>query len=213
MSVKRKQAIGLTTLVILGVALYLLLNRPGPTPTQVAMTGGECLARRDAECLASLASESEMAAYGVSRIQVVALLRDYYFPRLAKLKISGTPTVFDEQVGSTEVHLQAENPNNEPVELEILAAKVGTGVRLPTLITDALLAGTSVNLPSKNDDPGAKMEAWANTAEADGPKLSKMGFTGLYRDPNEGLLSWADWSNDCRSRARAARERTAFRTR
>ena len=213
MGIKRNQAIGLAAFAILGIAIYLFLNKPGPTPTQVAMAGGECLARRDAECLASLASESEMAAYGVTRTQVVALLRDYYFPRLAKLRISSTPTVFDEQPGSTQVHLRVESPNNEPIEWEVLAAKVGAGVRLPTLITDALLAGTSVNLPPKNDDPGAKLEAWANTAASDGPQLSNMGFTGLYRGPNEGLVSWADWSNDCRQRAAAARERATTRTR
>jgi hypothetical protein len=53
---------------------------------------------------------------------------------------------------------------------------------------------------TRNRAPLDKLAAWARSAKEDKALLEGLGFNGIFREEDEGLLPWSVWEANCLER-------------
>ena len=83
-----------------------------------------------------------------------------------------------------------------------VVSKTPEGIRAPQLIGCILLSLSTSKFVVSSTKTGAqeKLSAWMEFAVQDGPKFEKLGFPGILRNPEEGLISWPAWQKNCQER-------------
>lgn len=193
---KKVLALGGGVLVLILVASSML--RREPTPSELAARLPDCFRRKDAGCLLAAVPEAERQAYGLTRSNLQRLLDEYVAPNL-KGSVPEPSRMFAQSPSSATVftdYFDGRRRMTMPMDASLLRE----GVRSPGLIANILLTASAGRDPDGGEGGAVKLLRWERQAREDGARLTELGFRGVYLAPERGLIPWAEWADQCRTK-------------
>lgn len=173
-----------------------------PTLASTGRLALDCIASGDGQCLYNLTTGDERQAYGLTPAKVGRLLHEYVLP--AARPVKRTSATFDGLPKDSKLIAEQQWTASSGKEqgMGVFVSMTDDGIKCPYLIGGLLLsvAVYERHVPSTGTKPLDKLLAWRDGAVQDKAQLEQLGFAGLYRDEEEGLIKWDDWIANCNER-------------
>lgn len=184
--------------VVLGLVLLLGITfawfrRPMSLERHAARLAS-CWAGRDVACLLEYADAQDRQAYRLDKRRMKLLVDE---AAVVLGDPTGPPQIVREPGGTFVMASIDHRPGNRRRQsVGLVVTRTPEGYRSPQMVGAILLAmAAAAHLPPTGEVDGvAKLRAWAEQADQDGPRLTRLGFPGVLRDSDEGLVAWADWA-------------------
>lgn len=159
----------------------------------------QCVQAKDAGCVRAYMDPLDASAYQLDDKRLAYLLDRVN----SSLRLRpGDITVAKQPVGTivvVQVPCLAVATSKE-LALGFIVSDTAEGIKAPQFVTQLLLTLSVADTPATLNDGAGKLEAWAKYAKEEGPDWAIAGFPGILRDPEEGLITWANWERNCRDR-------------
>lgn len=204
----KKRGLILGAVAVVAVAGGILWqNQPSRLEREAARLAG-CWFRGDAACVLAYADASDRQAYQLDEAKMKRLMSEslaVMSPENGRVEVVLQPDA-STATGST----QFRSLRGRIIGAGFLVTETPEGYRSPGLVTSILLTlSVAHQVPDGLTLGGEqKLRAWGEFARAKGPRWTEIGFPGILRDPQEGLIPWDKWATSCDPRlARAVASR------
>lgn len=181
----------LATVAIATTAICVYLLRP--TPERIAAKGVDCVASSNGQCVYDLMTEEERRAYGMTPEQINQVFAEIISPNLQPADSRTEILAFN---GSVQASRAALTPSGQRTEIAASGMKLKEGIKSPVLLGMAFL---SASMSEKETGTGAELKFKCQKAfiQRHRARLEELGMKGLYRSPDEGLMTWDQWIARC----------------
>ncbi len=159
-------------------------------PQRVAKSALDCTLSSVYECLWTYIPDTEREIYGISREQFIRIMDEYVGETFGQVKVVRRDV---SAIGTGRASAKAEVilPSGKTSRVSIHAAKTPNGVVTVNLLATLVML---VQLFEAPETPGVhRIQHWLTRARRDGPRLTQLGMKGVYRGPEPGFETWAQW--------------------
>lgn len=182
---KLRLAIGVTMIVV-GFTLWWYSR---PNLEREARRGVECVLNGNGDCVYDLTPDDERLAYGMPKSAYSVILREFVVPNI---KSVGIQTQVESVTGNVNAMHEVITSRGRRTAIGAQATPMPEGIRAPVLMTSAL---NSAAMNEGEDGEGGigKLRNHLKFYKKNYARLRELGMRGIYRNPDEGLMTWEEW--------------------
>ena len=153
-----------------------------------------CVRDGNADCVYDMTMPGEREAYGLTRVKVEDLLKEYLGPAMAGDPVGPVNIESMPDRNSASASMKIRLGPERQVILSVDVVKIDDGFGSPGLVTDLLaISGLAKHVPPGQRVLGSvKLKAWLKMTTDDAPLLTRLGFDGLFDEDRGRLRSWSE---------------------
>lgn len=193
---RSKALLGVVAILVIGFVVWRF-PREESTPAR-ANRVIDCVLSANAKCVYEATDERDRAAYNLTVEKVDGLLKEYVKPALGE-EYRITPVETSEMIRNQDwVAMRSVTlESGRTVVVGTHATRTGHDSIVPKLIFQILMMTATAKYGNPQLGNAYEFHAMRESAIKDRELLVRLGFNGVFRNDDDGLVSWDDWTKYC----------------
>ena len=178
-------------LALLGVAWFVKARFFPRSLESEARRALDCAQAGDGACLAGYELATETRAYGLGKVGMTRLLREYVNPAFRTAEGHPTEEIspFREQGEVTLIRRWPRSGSSEPLERSVSVAATPEGAKSGQLVRSVVLNAWYASY--HRDGDSGSYPAFIRGIDHDGARLTALGLEGFYNPDSGSLVRWS----------------------